>query len=135
MKKEIWFFLCAATLVTGCSLYRISSEEAGDNLYQSRNSANDVVYVEDLGDKAYEVIGTVIVNAERRQSMDEVIQKIKREAAVMGGDAVTDIHTDASGAWKKLPAQALIGNAYVRANFSAKVVVFKSEESKARLIE
>lgn len=85
---------------------------------------DSVVYTEHI-EGNYEIIGYVTVNAERRQEMREVMRHMKREAALLGGNAFTDIHTDASGRWKRLPAQKLIGNAYVRANFKAAVVVLK----------
>ena len=53
----------------------------------------------------------------------EGIEKMKSEAAILGGEAITDIQSDATGLWKRLPAQRTIGNAYVRANFTASVVV------------
>lgn len=47
---------------------------------------------------------------------------MKREAAILGGDAITDIQSDATGTWKRLPIQKTIGNAYVRSNYTAEVV-------------
>ena len=127
MKKNIYLF-AAITFLTfltaGCSLYSVDSQNVSDEFYPSKSSANDVVYLESV-DRPHDIIATVVVNTERRQGMDDVIAKMKREAAILGGDAITDIKTNASGTWKKLPAQKLIGNAYVRANFSAEVVVFK----------
>ncbi len=87
-------------------------------------SYDDVIYIENL-DKPHDVIGRIIVNAERRQRVSEVLDKMKREAAILGGDVITDIQSDATGEWKKLPAQQVIGNAYVRSNFSATVTVIK----------
>jgi hypothetical protein len=57
-------------------------------------------------------------------TVDDAIDKLKREAAIMGGDAITEIETNSTGFWQSLPAQKLIKNAYVRVNFRAKVVVF-----------
>jgi hypothetical protein len=76
-------------------------------------------------EQEYDVIGIVTVNAERRQPISDVLKKMKREAAILGGDAFTDVKTDATGVWKRLPAQKLIGNAYVRANFTGSVIVLK----------
>jgi len=86
--------------------------------------AGDVVFLE-KSDRPCEVIGYVNVNAERRQLFSEVLEKMKREAAIMGGDAITDLRSDATGQWKRLPAQQIIGNAYVRANFTVSVIIFK----------
>jgi hypothetical protein len=95
-----------------------------ETFYPAKNT-EDVVYLESV-DREHEVIGTVIVNGERKQrNMDDVIQKMRREAAILGGDAITNIQSDATGVWKKLPAHETLKNAYVRANYTASVVVFK----------
>lgn len=112
------------TAAGGCSIYHIHSEDVSADYYPSKANADEVVYLEEVT-RPNKVIGQVTVNAERRQSIDEVILKIKREAAVLGGDAITNLQTDATGNWKKLPAQQLIGNGYIRANFSATVVAFQ----------
>ena len=126
--KSLTFFslLIISTLgsLYGCSLYHVNSEYSSNQYYHSKESGKDVIYLEKI-DRPHEILGTVIVNAERRQDIDKIIEKMKYEAAMLGGDAITDIRTDATGSWKKLPAQQLIGNAYIRANFSATVVVFK----------
>lgn len=122
--KKIVGLIIIVLIFSSCSLYKVSSEDVTANYYPSKNTADDVIYVEKL-DRPHEIIGYVTVNAERRQTISIVIDKIKREAAIMGGDAITGITTDATGAWKKLPAQDVIGNAYVRANFKAAVAVFK----------
>ena len=111
-------------LTSGCTIYHINSEDLTSDYYTSKQSADDVLYIESL-DKPHEVIGRVVINAERRQKISEVLEKMKREAAILGGDVITDIRSDATGEWKKLPAQQVIGNAYVRANFSATVAVIK----------
>ena len=124
--KKSFILIVLMLLTSGCTLYSIDSESISEEFYPSKASANDVQYLEYIS-QPNEVIATVTVNAERRkqQTIDEVVEKMKREAAILGGDAITDIKTDASGTWKKLPAQKLIGNGFVRANFSASVVVFK----------
>lgn len=107
-----------------CSIYHIDSQEDTLNYYPPKKNISEVVYLEKV-DRPYEVIGRVTVNTERRQKLSDVMAKMKREAAILGADAFTNIRTDASGVWKKLPAQEVIGNAYVRANFTADLIVFK----------
>ena len=125
MKKIIYPIVCAIVFVTaGCSIFQIESNTETKTYYPPKTSANDVGYLESV-DKAYEVIGTVTVTTERRQALENVIPKMLYEASVMGGDAITDIRTDATGTWKKIKPQALLGNAYIRSNYSAKVIVFK----------
>ncbi len=110
-------------IISGCSIYHIDSKDISLDYHPSKRSSNDVVYIEKVS-KPYTVIGYVTVNTERRHRISDIIDKMKREAAIMGGDAITDIKTDATGIWKRLPAQHIIGNAYIRANFTAKVIIF-----------
>ncbi len=124
MKRIIPLLILLVVVAAGCSIYHINSEDISADYYPSKKTANDVVYLDAI-DRPHEIIAYVTVNAERRQNIDDVITKMKREAAILGGDAITDIKTDGSGVWKKLPAQHLIGNGYVRANFKATVVIFK----------
>jgi len=111
-------------LLSACSIYHIDSQDITTDYYPSKQLASDVVYLEKI-DKPHTVIGYVTVNTERRWTINEVLDKMKREAAILGGDAISNIKSDATGTWKNLPAQELIGNAYVRANFSCSVAVFK----------
>lgn len=122
--NRILSLLTIVLLLSGCSIYHVNSEETATEFYPSKASPNDVVYLEDVTDP-HEIIGYVTVNTERNQRMSDVLAKMKREAAILGADAITNIKTDATGQWKKLPAQDLIGNGYVRANFSAALIVFK----------
>jgi uncharacterized protein YbjQ (UPF0145 family) len=119
------FILSLLTIsLGGCSVYHVSSEDISTDYFPSKSSINDVVHMENINDQ-HEVIGYVTVNTERNQKVSEVIRRMKREAAIIGGDAITNIQTDATGTWKTLPAQEIIGNAFVRANFTATVIKFK----------
>ncbi|MCK5214273.1 MAG: hypothetical protein KAR05_02840 [Candidatus Omnitrophica bacterium] len=122
MKKTI-LLLTLSIFVSGCSIYRINSEEVTSNYYPSKKP-EQVQVLEETSD-SYEIVGFVTINSERNQNFEEIVEKIKKEAAVLGGDAIINITTNATGTWKKLPAQKFVGNAYVRANYSATVIVFK----------
>lgn len=126
--KILIHFIILSLLTAGCSIYHVGSEEVSTNFYPSKESIDDVIYVENITNP-YEVIGTVTVNTERNQSMEEVIARMRREAAILGADAITNITIDKSVFWKKIPPQKLIGNAYVRANFTATAVVFKKADA------
>jgi len=126
MRTNTFAIIFLLFFASGCSIYHVNSVDTTEDYYPSKQTANDVVYLQTV-DKPHRVIAQVIVNTERRKTISEVIGKMKREAAILGGDAITDIRTDASGAWKKLPAQALVGNGYIRANFTASVIVFTPE--------
>ena len=111
-------------LTSACSLYRVSSQEVTKNIYPAKESPNEVAYLEEVK-QPYEIVGFVTVNTERRQGLEEVIIKMKREAAILGGDAITNITTNATRTWKKIPPQKLLKNGYVRANFTATVIAFQ----------
>ncbi len=122
--KKIPYLIFVLVVTAGCSLYRISSQDTTVDYYPAKQSSDEVIYLETVKKPSVQ-IGTVTVNAERRQRISDVLEKMKREAAILGGDAITDVKTDATGAWKSLPAQEFIGNGYIRANFTAKVIVFQ----------
>lgn len=124
MIKKILILIFLVYLTSGCSVYHINSEDISSNYYPSKKTAKEIIYVENI-DKPHEIIGFVTVNTERRQSISAVIEKMKRESAILGGDIITDIKTNATGTWKKLPAQQVIGNAYVRADFTATIAILK----------
>ncbi len=123
MIKKIIALIILVCLTSSCSIYHITSTSTTDDYYPSQETT-EVVYLDRIDD-AYTIIGTITVNAERRQRLDNVIEKMKHEAAIMGGEAITDIQSNATGPWKRLPIQQTIGNAYVRANFTASVVARK----------
>jgi len=124
MKKRLFALIIFAALTSSCSIYHVNSAGTTSTFYPSR-LISEVTYQENI-DRPHKIIGTITVNAERRQdSTNEIIEKMKREAAILGGDAITNIQSDATGVWKRLPVQQVIGNAYVRANFTASVAVFE----------
>ena len=125
MIKKILSLAVLVLVTSSCSIYHISSTNTSDDFYP-QNSPENIVFLENI-DQPHKVIGIVTVNSERRQSqrLNDIIEKMKREAAILGGDAITEIKTDATGPWKHLPAQQMLANGYVRANFTASVVVFE----------
>lgn len=124
MNKTIPYILVLAFFNVSCSLYKINSEEITENVYSPKKSSAEVEYLQEIK-RPVEVIGYITVNAERNQKIDEIIGKIKREAAILGADAITDIQTGASDAWKKLPLHKLLENGYIRANFKATAVAYQ----------
>jgi len=123
MIKKIVTLIILVCLTSSCSIYHITSTSTTDDYYPAQETT-EVVYLDRIDD-TYTIIGAVTVNAERRQRLENVIEKMKHEAAIMGGEAITDIQSNATGPWKRLPIQQTIGNAYVRANFTASVVARK----------
>ena len=124
MIKKIIYMIAAMFILTGCSIYNIDSQDISTDYFPPKQSAADVVYLDEIYQPHF-FIAYVTVNTERNQLISDVIEKMKREAAILGGDAITNIRSDATGTWKKLPAQQIVGNGYVRANFTASVVKFQ----------
>jgi K+/H+ antiporter YhaU regulatory subunit KhtT len=122
MIKTLVIVLCTVLLTSSCSLYRVNFEEVTDNYYVPKSPEN-VQVVEQLT-QPHEIIGYITVNTERNQEMEDILYRMKTVAARLGGDAITNIQSNATGSWKKFPAQKFIGNAYVRANYSATVIAF-----------
>jgi len=121
MIKRPLFLIVLICAVSACSIYRVNSEEVTTNFYVSKSDPSLVEYVENVI-RPHEVIGFITVNTERRQGMEQVLGKMKKEAAILGGDALTNMTSNATGSWKKVPIQKLMGNAYIRANFTATVI-------------
>jgi len=82
-----------------------------------------VAYIEKV-DKPFVQIAEVSVTTERRQSLKEVLPKLKQEAGMLGADAITDVQGEATDFWKALPQQKIIGNGYVRSTYTAKAIVW-----------
>ena len=123
-KTHLFSISLIALFLTGCSLYHINFEDVSNISYPAKSSVSQVVYLERV-DRPHEVIGYVTVNTERRTPLKEVIEKLKPQAAILGGDAITNIELNASGFWKKPIISKVLGNAYIRANYRAQVVAFK----------
>lgn len=123
--KNVAVFLLMIFSLSACSLYTVDFESTSYDFYPAKTSQDEVVYLE-KADRPHEIIAHVIVNAERNQRMQEVLEKLKKQAAVLGGDAITNIQTNSgTGKWARIKPKKLFGNANVRANYIADVVVFK----------
>lgn len=115
--------------ISSCSFYQIDSEIASGKIYPAKSSAEEVVYIANLNNikEPCEIIGQVTINVERRQSLEEIIPKMKQEAALLGGDAITDIRINAgTGRWAKIKPKKIFGNANIRSNYVANVIVFQA---------
>ena len=122
--KRIFLLLILAGALTGCTMYQIDSRDSTTGYFSPKTDIDQVQYLEKV-DRAFEEIGVVTVTTERRQSLQDALPKLKQEAAILGGDAITDIQIDATRTWKKIKPKKFFGNAYIRATYSAKVIVFK----------
>lgn len=115
--------LFVALVTSSCALYSINSEDTTMDYFAPKASKEEVAYLENVG-RPYQVIGQVTVNAERNQKMYRVIDKLKYEAAILGGDAITNITMNAgTGKWVQIKPK-LFEKANVRSNFIADVIVF-----------
>lgn len=92
MKNILSAFL-AVFCFASCSFYSIESREDSPVITQPKKSFFDVEYEPEIKRK-YVVIGDLRVRTERNRNMNDVIRKMKMEAALMGADAVTGIRID-----------------------------------------
>lgn len=129
MAKKIFLLLFLTLFVSACSLYSVNYEETATTFHPPKKSANEVAYLEEVT-KPHDVVGVITVNTERRQKVEEVIEKMKREAATLGGDAITNVTMDSgSGTRKKLLGAKLFANANIRTTFTATVIAFTDASS------
>ena len=124
MKQTLFILLFLAFCTSGCTVYQIDSKDTSQDFYAPKTSIDDVVYLEKV-DKPYTEIGTVTVTTERNQALSDVLPKLKQEAAVLGADAITDLEASSSDMWKRLKPQQLLGNAYLRTDYTVKAIVWK----------
>jgi hypothetical protein len=127
MAHLLFVILILAVSASGCTFYQIDSKDTTEDYYPPKTNLDDVAYVEssDKLDKPYNEIGLVTVTTERRQTLEDVLPKLKQEAGNLGADAITDIHSDGGDFWNSLKPQELLRNAYIRTRYTAKAVVWK----------
>ena len=77
MIKKIGAVIILVCLTSSCSIYHITSTSTTDDYYPAQETT-EVVYL-DRVDDTYTIIGTVTVNAERRQRLENVLEKMKHE--------------------------------------------------------
>ncbi len=90
MKKINFLILTLTLLSAGCTSYAINAEEIAIKSLNKPQHERSVEYIENVS-VPYEVIGQVTVNTERRNSREDVIDKMKHQADILGADAITNI--------------------------------------------
>jgi len=125
MIKNLALLICLTIFTTGCTYYRVHSVDTSEKIYYPKKSSEEVAFIEKIT-TPHEVIGSVTVASDRSgQRMFVIIERMKHEAAILGGDAITDIQVESDQIWKKIPPKKLFENAYIRANFTASVIAYK----------
>jgi hypothetical protein len=124
MKRILFSLLFLVISSSGCTIYQIDSKDTSQDYYVPKTSIDDVAYIEKV-DKPYTEIAMVTVTTERRQTLADILPKLKQEAGMLGADAITDVQGDATDFWKALPQQKIIGNGYIRSTYTAKAIVWK----------
>ncbi len=122
--KAILSLILLTGTFAGCTVYQIDSKDTTQDFYTPKKSIDEVQYLEKVEQPSVE-IGEVMVTTERRQNLEDVLPKLKQEAAILGGDIITDVKVNSGGAWKSAKLEKLLGNAYIRCQYSAKVLVLK----------
>ena len=116
--------LCLTGLLCGCSLYHITSNQTAFDYYPQKSSSQDVLYLETIS-QPHKVIGHVTVITQRSQKKEEVLEQLKHQAAMLGGDAITNITAVDGPKGGGKSKFHLFDNAYLHENYSADVVVFE----------
>lgn len=109
MLRVILLLILGVVSWNGCSFYRVDSKDMSTDIFPPKDTAEKVVYLEKV-DKPYIVIGIVNLSTQRRSPRDEVVARMRQEAAILGGDAITELVCD---------------NAPVQVHYTAKVIVLK----------
>ena len=128
--KRILSLLCLAFLFGSCSFYQITSEETTFDYYPPKSSATQVQYLENFP-QPYKIIGYVTVKTERNQTLEQIIEKLKRAAASLGADAITNITTvNRTKESQSVSSFHLFDNANIRESYVADVIVFDTTPAK-----
>jgi len=128
--KYFFMVLACAGLLSACSLYQVNSDYTSNEFYPPKETVGQVIYLETV-DRPHQVLGSVTVNVERHQKLSNILERMKREAAILGGDAVSNIRTNTgTGKWAQIKPKELFGNANVRSNYVADVIVFDGTASE-----
>ncbi|MBF0388442.1 MAG: hypothetical protein HQL20_11455 [Candidatus Omnitrophica bacterium] len=107
---KLSIFIAAVFVLPGCSLYRIDYQDTTRDYYPPKSSKQDVVYLEKI-DKPHEFVGVVVVSVENTRPLEDVLQQMRGQAALLGGDAITAVSSGPEG--------------LMRTCYKAKVAVYK----------
>lgn len=113
MARHLFLSLIVAAVcvfLPGCSLYQIDSQNITPDYYPPKASQKDVAYVEKI-EKPYEVVGTVTVVTDNGRAFPDVIEQMRPQAALLGGDIITAVTFKPEGPLRRC--------------YTAKVAVFK----------
>lgn len=128
--RQVLNFLCLGFLFSGCSFYQITSEATTFDYYIPKSSASEVQYLESIS-QPYKFIGSVTVRTERNQEFGQVITKLKKEAAALGADAITNI-TAINTPPKNKNQRHLLDNANIRTSYTADALVFEPTSAQVK---
>ncbi len=119
MKNYSFLFIALLLLCSGCTFYAVDAQEILFNASNQEENIDSIQYLEKIT-VPFEVIGHVTVNTERRNSMEEVIEKMKHQVMILGGDAITNIiQTDKPSSFT-----------HVRTIYTGTVIIFKNKLDK-----
>lgn len=124
MVKHLLNYVIYAILLAGCSIYRIDSQDSTLDFYPPKSSFEQVACLEKV-ERPHEIIGIVTATTDRSRPTQEVINKMRHEAAILGGDAIIDIHSDDFNMGGKSENEGLFKGQSILVHYSAKVIVFK----------
>ncbi len=112
MKQHLTIFLLITLLTcSSCSIYSLDSDQ--QLVVPNRDETRDPQTIEVLETvtRPHKVIGTIVINTERNEDMDSIYWRMKKEASVMGGDAITNLR--------------ISPNKRIRANFTVDIITYE----------
>ncbi len=126
--KKSFLLIALISFCFGCTLYQIESDSiTSGKLKEAKKTKDQILYLETVT-KPHTVIGKITVNSERNQKFENVIEKLRTEAAMLGADAITNIQTNAgTGTWARIKPKNLLGNGNIRLNYVADAIIFDQE--------
>lgn len=120
--KKSYLVILLSVLVSGCTFYNVNGEAIHYN--SPDETANKQIQYLETVNVPYDVVGQVTVYTERRNSLENVAEQMKRQAAILGGDAVTNITITEPA----LPFKT------IRTTFTGTVIVFKKDQPAAAAV-
>lgn len=91
MNYKLLFILVCLFILSSCSTVANLRTDDVSNKYPVTNAANIEVHTLNVADRKYEVLGKVIASADAGSKSKTAVDMLKKEAAVLGADAVINM--------------------------------------------
>lgn len=123
--KKSGVILAICLLPMGCAMVNVRciSYESTPRTPKPQDYVIEIVDLKDI-DNPYKVIGEVDANAGKKHDTNDVLEKLKKAAKKMGGDALIELQSQPIGGG--VPYQGgMIYSGHIRDLWKAKVIVWE----------